>query len=389
MTTVLMAAGDASGDQYAADFVRELTKLCDGVRFCGLGGVELERAGMELVVPQRDLAIGGVVELIPHADRIVSSWRKMVARLDAERPDLVVLVDSSGFNLPFARRARRAQVPVLYYVSPQVWAWRRGRIRKLARRVDRLAVIFPFEPAVYEGSGLAAEFVGHPLVDRIREQTEGLDRDAVRAELGLDSDDTVVALLPGSRRTELRYCLSVHLAAARVLHARDPRLRFVLPVAPSIDRAAVEAGVRDARLPGLLRLDLVEGQSLRAVMASDVVVAKPGTATLEAALLGRPLVIAAKGNPLSVALLRRMIRVDFLGMPNLIAGRSIVPEFLQDEADPQRIADAVIERLHGPVRERQLADLAEVRDRLAPGVGSAARRAAEIAREMMDARART
>lgn len=384
MTTVLLAVGDASGDRYAADFVRELRGLRSGMRFLGLGGVELERAGVELVVHQRELAIGGVVELVPHLDRIFGTWRRMVAALLSAAPDLVVLVDSSGFNLPFARRAQRAGVPVLYYIAPQVWAWRRGRIRKLAKRVDRLAVIFPFELAVYEGSGVEVEFVGHPLVDILRVTKADLDRGAARKRLGIEPHDRVVALLPGSRRTELRHCLGVYLETARVLHARDPRLRFLLPLAPSIDRSSVEARIAEAGLPSLLRIQLLESSSLESVIASDVAVIKPGTATLEAALLDCPSVIVARGNALSVALVRRLLKVDALGMPNLIAGRTIVPEFLQDEAQPEKIATSVLELFAGPAREHQLTALAGVRARL--GRGGAARRAAEIAEEMIVAR---
>jgi lipid-A-disaccharide synthase len=354
------------------------------MRFLGLGGVELERAGVELVVHQRELAIGGVVELVPHLDRIFGTWRRMVAALLSAAPDLVVLVDSSGFNLPFARRAQRAGVPVLYYIAPQVWAWRRGRIRKLAKRVDRLAVIFPFEPAVYEGSGVEVEFVGHPLVDILRVTKADLDRGAARKRLGIEPHDRVVALLPGSRRTELRHCLGVYLETARVLHARDPRLRFLLPLAPSIDRSSVEARIAEAGLPSLLRIQLLESSSLESVIASDVAVIKPGTATLEAALLDCPSVIVARGNALSVALVRRLLKVNALGMPNLIAGRTIVPEFLQDEAQPEKIATSVLELFAGPAREHQLTALAGVRARL--GRGGAARRAAEIAEEMIVAR---
>jgi len=384
VTTILLAVGDASGDRYAADFVRELRNLCVGLRFRGMGGAELEKEGVELVVHQRELAVGGVFELIPHLHRIIGSWRRMVGELEASVPDLVVLVDSSGFNLPLARRARRMRVPVLYYVAPQVWAWRRGRIRKLATRVDRVAAIFPFEPAVYEGHGVRVEFVGNPLVDHLNDATAGLSRERVREGFGIDLNERVVALLPGSRRTEIRHCLRVYLETARALHNRDRRLRFVLPLGPSIERGSVTSRIREADLPDGLRLDVIEGQSLEAVIASDVAVIKPGTATLEATLLGRPLVIAARGNPLSVAIFRQLVNVDALGMPNLIAGATIVPEFLQAEAVPDRIASAVLELFAGPARDRQLAALADVRVRL--GKGGAARRAAEIAEEMLVAR---
>jgi lipid-A-disaccharide synthase len=384
--TILLVVGDTSGDRYAADFVRELRDLRAGLRIRGMGGAELEKAGVELVVHQRELAVGGLFELIPHLHRIIGSWRRMVAELEASSPDLVVLVDSSGFNLPFARRVRRARIPVLYYVAPQVWAWRRGRIRQLATRVDRIAAIFPFEPAVYEGCGVPVEFVGHPLVEYFNDAVLSLDRERIRADLGIAPGERVVALLPGSRRTEIRHCLPVYLETARALHIRDPLVRFVLPLAPSIERGSVVSRVREADLPDRLRLDVIEGQSLEAMTSSDVVVTKPGTATLEATLLDRPLVIAARGNPLSVAILRRLVTVDTLGMPNLIAGERIVPEFLQDDADPDRIASAVLELLAGPARERQLAAFADVRARL--GKGGAARRTAEIAEEMIVARGR-
>jgi lipid-A-disaccharide synthase len=184
---------------YAGDFVRELRALHPGTRFLGLGGAEMTRAGVEIVVDQRDLGASGLVELIPDLHRIVRTWRRMVAALRAERPDLVVLVDSSGLNIPFARRARRLGVPTLYYVSPQVWGWRTGRIRKIARWVNRLAVIFPFEPAVYADTGVPVEFVGHPLVERLRESSTKLDRATARSALGLDANASIAALLPCGR----------------------------------------------------------------------------------------------------------------------------------------------------------------------------------------------
>jgi lipid-A-disaccharide synthase len=242
-------------------------------------------------------------------------------------------------------------------------------------------VIFPFEPAVYEGSGARVEFVGHPLVDHLREIASGLQPAAVRHSLGIESEDRIVALLPGSRSTELDHCLPVHLEAARRIHARDPRVRFLLPVAPSLDRTAILKRIRALGLPGLLRLDVIEGRSVETLIASDVVLAKPGTSTLEASLLARPMVVAARGNALSVALLRRLVRVESLAMPNLIAGAPIVPEFLQGDADPSRIADAVLALIAGPARDRQLAALADVCAQL--GDGGAARRGAAIADEML------
>ena len=378
MSTVLLSVGDVSGDVYAADFVRELRALRPGTRFVGMGGVEMEKSGVEIAVDQRELAVSGLVEILPELPRIVAVWRRMVAALRSTAPDLVVLVDSSGFNLPFARRARRLGIPTLYYVSPQVWVWRSGRIRKIARRVNRLAVIFPFEPDVYAGTGLPVEFVGHPLVERVNAARIG--RDAARDGLGIAAGARVVALLPGSRRGELRHMLPLYLETARILHARDARLHFLLPRAPSLDREQLEAQVRAAGLPALLRLDIVDGRAQEVLRAADVALLKPGTSTLEAALLETPMVVAARSSRLTAFLLRRLVKVDSYTLPNLIAGRPIVPELLQEEAEQERVADAVLALLEGPARSRQLEDLATVRASL--DKGGAARRAAEIAAEM-------
>ncbi len=380
----MLSVGDASGDVYASDFVRELGARRPGTRFLGLGGVEMEKAGVELVVHQREMAVSGLIELLPDLHRIVSAWRRMIGALRASRPDLVVLVDSSGFNIPFARRARRMGCPTLYYVSPQVWGWRIGRIRKLARRVDQLAVIFPFEPAVYAGTQVPVEYVGHPLVERLRAVTSQLDRQSARELLGLPAQARIVALLPGSRASELRSILPLQLDVARVLHARDPRIHFAIPRASSIARETLEQAIRAARLPSLLRIDVLEGRSQVLLRAADAALLKPGTSTLEASLLDCPFVVAARANPLTAWILRRLVRVDSLTMPNLIAGEAIVPEFLQEEARPEVVAEALLGLLDGPARETQRSRLAVVREALSQG--GAAKRAAELAVEMLGGR---
>jgi lipid-A-disaccharide synthase len=383
LKTVLISAGDASGELHAAALVEELRRRHPGVRVLGLGGPAMEKAGVEVVVPQRELAVGLGVEVLRDLHRIVSAWRRMTRALADAKPDLVVLVDSPDFNLPFAKRAKRAGVPVLYYVSPQVWAWRRGRVRKIAARVDRLAVIFPFEPAVYEGTGLAVDFVGHPLVDRLAPLA---DRAAARRALGLDPERPLALLLPGSRRNEVRTTLPLQLAAAAALHARDPRVGFLVAVAPSIARRAIDEGIARSRLPALLDLTVIEGRTHEAIRAADVALAKPGTVTLEVALLGTPLVVTTRVNRFTAFLMRRLVRVPSYTMPNLIAGREVVPELLQEDADPARIAEALRALLAGPAREGQLAALAEVRAAL--GGGGAAARAAAIAEEMTRGAAR-
>jgi len=384
---VLFSAGDASGELHAAALAEELSRRAPGVEMFGLGGPAMEKAGVELVVPQRELAVGGLVEVLLDLPRIVSVWRRMTRALAERRPELVILVDSPDFNLPFAKRAKRRGVPVLYYVSPQVWAWRRGRVRKIAARVDRLAVIFPFEPAVYAGTGVPVDFVGHPLLDRLAPLAAESDRAEAKRALGLAPERPLVLLLPGSRRNEVRRTLPLQLAVARAVHARDPRVGFAVAVAPSIARESVDEALAQVPLPSLLDLAVIEGRTYEGIRAADVALAKPGTVTLEVALLGTPLVVTTRVNALTAWLIRRLVRVSSYTMPNLIAGRPVVPEFLQEDADPERIAEALLRLLSGPAREAQLAELAGVREAL--GGGGAAARAARIAEEMARGAARS
>ena len=379
MTTLLLSAGDASGELHTAPFVEAFRRRVPAARLLGLGGTEMEKAGVELVVHQRELAIGAL-GVLGDAGRIFSAWRRMNRALQTSGADLVVLVDSPDFNIPLARRAKKAGIPVLYFISPQVWAWRRRRIGKIARRVDRMAVIFPFEKEVYAASGLQVDFVGHPLVDRLGEIASHSSRQEMRCSLGLDPDGFLVVLLPGSRRNEVRDGLSLQLEAARALHARDPRVRFAVAVAPSITRASVEQAIAEAGLPSLLSIQVFEDRTYQLLRAADVALAKPGTVTVEISLLGTPMVVAFRTSSLTAFLARRALRIPSVVMPNLIVGAPVVPEFLQEEAHPERIALALAELLEGPVRELQIANLARVRQRL--GSGGAAERAAAIAEEM-------
>ena len=389
MSTVLLSVGDASGDVYASDFVRELRRLVPGTRFVGLGGVEMEKAGVELVVHQRDVAVSGLFELLPDLHRIVAAWRKMNAALRETSPDLVVLVDSSGFNIPFARRARSGRgCPTLYYVSPQVWAWRTGRIRKLARWVNQLAVIFPFELDVYAGTEVPVQYVGHPA-GRASARRSARPSIATAARQRLEAPPTTRKRgRAAARAAAAARCDASCLCTSRlrsVLHARDPRIRFVMPRAASIDRGHADRGHRrEAQLPQLLDLQIVDGDSHAVFRAVDVALLKPGTSTLEATLLDCPIVVAARTNPLTAWLARRLVQVDTLTMPNLIAREAIVPEFLQEEAEPAVVADAVLALLEPEAGEAQRARLAVVRETLAQG--GAAGRAAELAREMLGGR---
>jgi len=341
----------------------------------------MEKAGVELVVHQRELAIGGLVEVLRDLRRVTSAWGRLNRALRETRPDLVILVDSPDFNIPFARRARRAGSPVLYYISPQVWAWRRGRVRKIARRVDRMAVIFPFEVDVYRDSTLPVDFVGHPLVDRLSHLADSRDSREARRSLGLSPERPLVALLPGSRRNEVRDTLPLQLRAAAALHRRTPEVAFAIAVATTIPAEAVHAAVAAADLEAGVRVDVIEGRTYDVLLAADAALAKPGTVTVEAALLGTPLVVAARANPFTAFILRRVVKVPSFTMPNLIAGKAVIPELLQQDAEPERIAEALASLLSDEARRLQLSELAEVRRLL--GKGGAAERTAEIAAGMV------
>lgn len=372
---LLLVAGEASGDLHAADLVRTLRASFPDLEVFGLGGERLREAGMHTVADANDVATVGLTQAAGRLRTLWRAYRALARRLRENPPDLCVLVDFPEFNLRLARLAKRAGVPVLYYIGPQVWAWRRGRVRKIARRVDRLAVVFPFEPALYEGQRADVEFVGHPLLDRVR-ATRGRD-ETLRAH-GLDPDRRTVVLLPGSRPSEIAYLLPPLLDAVRRL-AADPRLQFPLALAHTLSATEMRERIRAAGVD----VRVVEGDTYNLVAAADVALVSSGTATLECALLERPMVIVYRLGPLSYGLGRVLVRgVRWIGMPNIVAGRQVVPELLQRQASGTRIAAAARAILDDPARHARIVeDLREVRRRL--GRGGAAGRAAAIAAEML------
>jgi lipid-A-disaccharide synthase len=353
--SVMIVAGEASGDQHAARLVRRLRARSPGIAFHGMGGRALREAGVELLVDSTELAVVGVVEVLRHYPRLKAALERLRQTLRERRPDLLVLVDYPDFNLRLARTAKALGIPVLYYVSPQVWAWRRGRVETIARLVDHMAVIFPFEVEIYRAAGVPVTFTGHPLAETVRP-----DRDAADTlrRWGLEPGRRTVALLPGSRRSEIRRLLVPALEAARRLHRRDPSLQFILPLAPGLDEAALAPWLADRGLP----LALAREDTVNAVAASAAALTASGTATLVVGLLGTPLVIYYKVAWPTYLLGRLLVRgVRHIGMVNVLAGRAIAPEFIQHEARPERLADALWELLERPeaaaTMRRELADL--------------------------------
>ncbi len=374
---LMIAAGEASGDHHAARFVEALRRRGTDPELVGMGGPHLQRAGMELVVDCRDLAIIGIVEVLIHYRRIMRELEKLRARLRSDRPDLLVLVDYPEFNLKLAQTAKAIGIPVLFYVSPQVWAWRQHRVKRIGRLVDMMAVLFPFEVEFYERAGVPVRYVGHPLVDEIHPSVP-LER--ARTEFGLDEAGPVVGLMPGSRRGEIERLLPIMLDAAERLRARRPDLRFVLPLAGTLDAAPVRPRLEAADV----EVHLIEGgRAYDVVPLCDAVITASGTATLEVALMGVPMAVIYRVNWLTWQIMHRLITIDDIALVNIVAQRRVVQEFVQDTARPDAIARETRRILEDDdYRRRMIGDLATVANRMGEGDGPG--RVAALIEEMMD-----
>jgi lipid-A-disaccharide synthase len=364
---LLLSSGEPSGDLYGAEMIRHLRLSCPGLSVFGLGGDHLQAQGSALVAHVRELAVVGLFEVISHLRRIRQVFRELLAEVDRQRPDLAVLVDYPDFNLRLARELHRRGIPVVYYVSPQLWAWRGGRIRIIRDTVRRMIVIFPFEEALYRDAGVPVTFVGHPLVDLVHPHPS---REAFLDELGLDPQRPTLALLPGSRPKEVRHNLPPLAGAVRQLRSRHPELQFVLAAAPSLEIDLIRGLLGDLPVP------IVQDRTHAVVGAATLALVASGTATVETALLGTPMLVVYRLSALTYALGRPLVKVPHYAMVNLIAGRRVVPELIQGDFTPSRVAQEVSALIENPQRMTEMRrDLAAVRDRMGPPGASA--RAAE------------
>jgi lipid-A-disaccharide synthase len=371
---IMLSAGEASGDLHGATMCRALLTLDPGVRLIGMGGPRMAAAGVEILVDPTAHAAVGTSEALGRVPGLYRAYTLLVNRLRVRRPLALVLIDFPEFNLRLARQARRAGIPVVYFIPPQLWAWRPGRMRQMVRRVTRVLAAFPFERSLYEEAGVPVEFVGHPLLDVV---PTDLDRARARARLGVGERQTLVGLLPGSRRQEIDRLLPPMLdATVRLAEAGAGRC-FVLGLAASVNREPVTARIaRSAEMGGPL-VDVVEGLTHEVMAASDVLLIASGTATLEAALLGAPMVVCYRVSRLSEVVVRLLKRSPWISLPNIVVGRGAVPEILQSEVRGERLA-AEAERLLGDegAAAAQRAVFKEIRSRLGqPGVGERAARA--------------
>jgi len=369
---ILITAGEPSGEMYAARLVRALGKRVEAHLF-GLGGPRMREAGVELVAENSAIAVVGITEVLGKAPTVWRLIRQLSEEAERRRPKLAILVDSPGFNLRLARRLAAQGVPIVYFISPHVWAWKRWRIHAIRSRVKRMLCIFPFEEKYYRDRGVAADFVGHPQVDEVRATRS---RAEFAARYHLNPARLIVALLPGSRRNELRYNLPTMLEACRLIATKQPA-QFALALAPAL-RPAEVVPFAQADMP----VHLVEDETYNALASADAAIVSSGTATVEAALLGVPMVVVYRLAPTTAFLLRRLVRTPFFSMVNLIAGRRVVTELFQDEFTAERVAGEVLRLLgSAEAREEMRRGLAEVRAKLGPG--GAMDRAAEIIAAML------
>jgi lipid-A-disaccharide synthase len=336
---VFLSAGEASGDQLGAGLAQALRRRCPEVELIGMGGREMQAAAVEIVQPAKDVAVVGLVEVLSKLPVIRGAMKRLEHALDERRPDLLVTIDFPDFNLRLAARARRRGIPVVHFVSPKVWAWRKGRVQTIKERIDRMLVLFPFEAEIYEEAGVPVTFVGHPLVDRI---LPDLPVDEIRSELSLDPDRRWVGMLPGSRTGEVTRVLPVMLAAARRLVEEVPDAGFVLPRASTLPLSLLNDLLADA---DGLDVRVVENAYPRMLGALDAAWVASGTASLETALAGVPLSIVYRVHPLTYALGRMMVNIDHVGLPNLVAEERIVPERIQSECRAEILASDMVRLL--------------------------------------------
>ncbi|MET0402735.1 MAG: lipid-A-disaccharide synthase [Cystobacter sp.] len=372
---ILVVAGEASGDAHAAELVAALKARRPDLSFFGMGGARLEAQGVELLYGAHEVNVMGITEVLPKIPRILRVMRGLAEAAAQRRPVCAILVDIPDFNLRLAARLKKLGIPVAYYVSPMIWAWRRGRVKTIARRVDRMLCILPFEEDFYREAGVSARYVGSPVVEQVpAPQSVG----TFRQKLGLPLETPTLALLPGSRMSEIRRILPAMVGAARTLVAERPGLQVVVPVAPTIPREEILSRFEGSGVRPLL----VEGRAPEVVGASDAAIVASGTAALEAGLMQRPLVVVYRVSLLTYLVGRMMLKVAHVALVNLLVNRRVVPELIQGDMTPERIAGEIRRVWEpGPARDDMLRGLEEVRARL--GGAGAATRAAESVLELL------
>ncbi len=350
-----IVAGEASGDFLGAHLIAALRARVPNLHFVGIGGPRMEGEGLDAWFPMEKLAVRGYVEVLRHFPEIFAIRRKLQRRLLEARPSLFIGVDAPDFNLGLEGKLKRAGIPTVHYVSPSLWAWRGGRMSAIAASVSKMLVLFPFEEPLYRSAGVPVAYVGHPLADA---SPDSDPTEAAREQLRLPGARKVIALLPGSRQSEVQYMAPTFVHAARLIASRQPAVQFLVPLVSRETRAIFEEAVYAAGA-GELPISILFGHAREAIAACDVALVASGTATLETALARKPMVITYKVPELTYQLMRRMAYLPWVGLPNIIAGDFIVPEILQHDATPENLAQAVLNSLNDPAVNRRLPERLE------------------------------
>ena len=373
--SVMFSAGESSGDQHAANMFLELKKYQPDIKGFGMGGAKMALAGIDIRYNSGSIGVIGVVEVLKHYGEIRRALKLIQQLVSTERPDLLVCVDYKEFNLKLARFAKQCGVKVLFYVSPQVWAWRPGRVKTYGKAIDMMAVIFPFETTYYDAENVPVRYVGHPSVDKVHPQRSRLEDMAI---FNLDEGNPVIGLLPGSRANEINRLLPIMLAAAEILQARLPGIQFMLPQADSISDELLESYMD--RSP--VKITVIKNQPYDVIQCCDVVMTTSGTATIEIALLTVPMVITYKLAALTYWLGRWLVNTPFIGLPNIILGKGFIKELIQHEATSENLAEEIERILTDKFYADQMRDnLNQVKQQLGQGGGS--KNMAELALEIM------
>lgn len=351
----MIIAGEASGDLHAAKLVKAVKTHRPDIDFYGIGGEDMREVGVEVMVDAAELAVVGLVEIWAHRKVIFGALDTMRQEIHDNPPDLLVLVDYPEFNLRLAKAAKRHGVKVLYYISPQVWAWRQYRVKKIRQRVDMMAVVFPFEETFYRQHQVPVEFVGHPLVDEVKASA---DRASLREQFNLKNDQPVIGLFPGSRRSEIKRLLAIILQSAACLKQKYPGAQFLLPLAPGLKHTDIQTYLQTH--PDLA-IQVIEDRAYDVMASCDMIITVSGTVTLEIALIGTPLLIINKVAWLTYAIVHRMLKIKHIGLCNIVADKRIAPELIQNEATPRNICQSVANLLEQPaMRERMRSELGQI-----------------------------
>ena len=361
----MIVAGEASGDLYGAGLVRALKKKIPELKVFGMGGELMNFSGVEILTDMKEISVVGIVEVFSHLRKIQNAMKLLTVRLREERPDVLVLIDFPDFNLRLAKKAKAARIPVIYYISPQVWAWRARRVKKIAKLVDKMLVAYPFEVNIYRRAGLDTEFVGHPLLD---EDFIELSKEDGMKKYKLNPERPVLAILPGSRKREIEVLLPIMIKTLNLLRSKN--VQTIIPVAPSVDFSRVEDIVKG------MDVILIRGEVNDVLSLSDAAIITSGTATLQAAIKGVPMVIIYKVSPVTYLLGKILVKVKNIGIVNILAGREIVPELIQSDVNPRKIAGILKKMLDNSTYSGMMKrDLLEIKDKL--GSPGASDRAAE------------